>query len=302
MHQKPFVAPPELALPDYTIHRYPLHDIYKVVRFRSTAPRYVSNVERARKGNECKLDPAISRARKKVLELALCNPWDYFCTFTLSPAKNDRFNLDMWHKSFIQWLVDQRKKGYDIRYVLVPERHKDGAWHAHGLFKGDVPLVSFADLRRAGHKLPDKLIDGGYLNWPAYQKKFGFCSFGRIKDPVKVSFYTVKYVNKEIGKHVSNVGKHLYWASKPLERSVKHGEIYGNCSYLDGFLTNKYDFCDTGMTRLEDNLDWTFALEYMMLESLDLSDQTVSEVETEADTYMEAVQTVLDGFADLSVP
>ena len=302
MNQKPIVAPPELVLPDYTIHAYPLHNMYKVVHFRSTAPRFVSTADRAKKGNDHKLDPAISRAKKVVLELALCNPWDYFCTFTLSSGKHDRFDLDEWHRGFTQWLRDERKKGYDIRFVLVPERHKDGAWHAHGLFKGNVDLVSFADLRRAGHRVPDKLVNGGYLNWTAYQKKFGFCSFGRIRDPVACGFYTTKYLNKEIGQHVSNVGKHLYWASRPLERSVKHGDIYGHCSYLDGFLTNRYDFCDTGMTHVKDNLDWTFAMEYMLLEPLEFSDPVDHAPENEVDTYMDAVQMVLDGFTDSSVP
>ena len=294
MLQAPIVAPPELVLPDYSIRRY-TDQIFKVIRNKSTAPRYLTTEQRSKKGYDHKLDPAISRARKTVLELALCNPWDYFCTFTLSPEKNDRFDLDAWHLRFTQWLRDQRKKGYDIRFVLVPERHKDGSWHAHGLFKGNVELVSFADLHRAGQPLPEKLVKNGYLNWPSYQVKFGFCSFARIRDPVAVSFYIVKYISKEIGQHGVNVGKHLYWPSKPLARSVKHGEIYGACTYLDGFLTNHYDFCSTGMTSIKDNLDWTFAFEYMLLDPLDLSDQAVSAAEvSEADLYMEAVQIAMD--------
>lgn len=301
LSQNPIVAPPELVLPDYSIRRY-TDQIYKVIRNKSTAPRYLTADQRSKKGYDHKLDAAISRARKTLLELALCNPWDYFCTFTLSPDKNDRFDLDAWHKGFLQWLRDERKKGYDIRFVLVPEQHKKGSWHAHGLFKGNMDLISFADLRRSGHRVPDKLVDGGYLNWPAYQEKFGFCSFGRIRDAVAASFYIVKYLNKDIGDGGINVGKHLYWASKPLARSVKHGEIYGGCSYLDGFLTNHYDFCSTGMTRVSDDLDWAFAFEYMLLESLDLSDQEDAAAETEADTYMDAVQMVLDGFTEYSVP
>lgn len=294
MLQTPIVAPPELVLPDYSIYRY-TDQIYKVIWNKSTAPRYLTIEQRAKKGYDHKLDPSISRARKTVLELALCNSWDYFCTFTLSPEKNDRFDLDSWHQRFTQWLRDQRKKGYDIRFVLVPEKHQDGSWHAHGLFKGNVDLVSFADLRRAGQRLPDKIVKNGYFNWPAYQEKFGFCSFGLIRDPVAVSFYIVKYISKEIGQHGINVGKHLYWPSKPLAHSVKHTELYGSCSYLDGFLTNHYDFCSIGMTRVEDNLDWTFALEYSLLEPLDFSDQAVAAAEVnEADLYMDAVQMAMD--------
>lgn len=291
--QLPITVPPELVLPDYSIYRY-TDQIYKVIRHKSTAPRYLTNEQRSKKGYDHKLDPSISRARKTILEYALCNSWDYFCTFTLSPEKNDRFDLDAWHKSFIQWLKDERKKGYDIRYVIVPERHENGAWHAHGLFKGNIDLVSFADLHRAGEFLPEYLYKNGYYNWPAYQKKFGFCSFALIRNTVAVSFYMIKYIRKDLGKHGIDVGKHLLWHSNPLARSVKHGDVYGFCDYLDGFLTNDYDFCATGMTKLRDNLDWTFALEYMMLEPLELSEQAVTPEEIEVDQYMESVQMAMD--------
>ena len=35
-----------------------------------------------------KLQNSLSRSRSAVLELALCNPWSYFVTLTLSPEKN----------------------------------------------------------------------------------------------------------------------------------------------------------------------------------------------------------------------
>ena len=295
MHQNPIVAPPELVRPDYSIYDY-RNGMYKVIRFRSTVPRYISVEARSKKGNDSKLAPAISRARKVVLELALCNPWDYFCTFTISKDKYDRDNLIKWRDSFTQWLRDQRKKGLDVAYVLVPEKHKDGSWHAHGLFRGNMELVSFADLWAQGVRLPSYLVNGGYLNWPDYQKKFGFCSFGHIRNRVATAFYATKYLTKDLSTHVSDVGLHLYYCSRGLERSEKHGDIYGGCAYLDGFLTNKYDFCDTGMTHVNDKLGWDFALEYMAIEPLETEDEYIQEV----DQYMEAVQMTLDGFPDLS--
>lgn len=294
LSQNPIVAPPDLARPDYTIYDY-RNGIYKIVRFRSTAPRLCLPSERKKKGNDHKLDASISRARRVVLELALCNPWDYFCTFTISKDKYDRKNLVKWRDSFTQWLRDQRKKGIEVAYVLVPEKHKDGSWHAHGLFRGNIPLISFADMRKAGESVPDYLVNGGYWNWRDYQKKFGFCSFGLIRCAVATAFYVTKYLTKEISNHVSDVGLHLYYCSRGLERSNKHGDIYGFCSYLDSFLTNRYEFCDTGMTHVKDNLGWDFALEYMEMDSLD--DVYIEDVYSkEVDDYMEAVQTVLDGF------
>ena len=295
MHQNPIVAPPDLIRPDYTIHDYG-SGIFKVVRFRSTRPSFVPASAKQKKGNDHKLDPSISRARKVVLELALCNPWDYFCTFTISKDKFDRTDLKTWYKKFSQWLRDQRKKGLDVAYVLVPEKHKDGSWHAHGLFRGNMELVSFSDLRAQGKRVPSYLVNGGYFNWPDYQEKFGFCSFGLIRNRVAAAFYVTKYLTKDINNHVSEVGARLYYPTQGLDRSVKHGDIYGGCSYLDDFLTNKYDFCDTGMTHVNHKLGWDFALEYMLIEPLETEDEYIQEV----DQYMEAVQMTLDGFPDLS--
>lgn len=292
LSHSPIVAPPELVRPDYSIYDY-RNGIYKVIRFRSTAPRLCSPSERQRKGNEHKLDAAMSRARRVVLELALCNPWDWFCTFTISKDKFDRSNLIKWRDSFTQWIRDQRKKGIDIAYVIVPEQHKDGSWHAHGLFRGNMELVSFADLRAQGVRLPDDLVHGGYFNWPDYQRKFGFCSFGRIRNPVATGFYVTKYLTKDMSHHVSQVGLHLYYCSKGLERSNKHGDIYGYCRYLDDFLTNEYEFCDTGMTHVKDGLGWDFALEYMAVEPLDDA-FPVEVVAQEVDSYMDAVQMAFD--------
>lgn len=300
MYQFDFSPCPDLVRPDYTIHDYH-NGIFKIVKFRSTLPRIVLPADRAKKGNDHKLDSAISRARKVVLELALCNDWDYFCTFTISKDKYDRKNLIKWRDSFTQWLRDQRKKGIDVQYLLVPELHKDGSWHAHGLFKGNMSLVSFAELRKSGARLPNRLVNNGYYNWPEYQKKFGFCSFALIKCAAAAAFYVTKYLTKDVSDNVSQVGLHLYYCSRGLQRSNKHGDVYGQSAYLDTFLTNQYDFCSTGMTHISKGLDWTFALDYMMLEPMSFDDHADA-AELEADTYIEAVQCVLDGFTEYSVP
>ena len=57
--------------------------------------------------NDFKLDEAISRARSKIFELAICNPWDYFFTGTLDKDKYDRADLSKFHKDFTKWLQNQ---------------------------------------------------------------------------------------------------------------------------------------------------------------------------------------------------
>ena len=289
---------PEVLNPEYNIYHF-IDGIFKVVHFKSTAPVFVSGDKKQRKGNEFKLDPAISRARRSVLELGLCNDWKYFVTFTFDKEKHDRFNLDLLHKTFNQWVRDQRKKYPEIsfRFVLVPEPHDKGGWHFHGLFSDISPLlVSFRELWDRGENVPWKLVENGYFTWPALQEKFGFCSFGIIRDKVATGFYITKYVTKSLNNGLVGVGKHLYWPSKPLRRPQKHGEIYGHCGYLDKFLVNHYDFCSTGMTHVKDGLSWDFAMEYMLIEPFETQGTPDQAELLEVDTYYEAVQEVLEGF------
>lgn len=257
-------SPPELVRADYNIYRY-TDQIYKIIKFRSNAPRVMLSSQREKKGYDHKLDASISRSKRVVLELALCNEWKYFCTFTISGAKYDRSDLSSWAKKFTQWLRDQRKKyDMDFPYLLVPEQHQDGSWHMHGLF-GDISplLVSFRELWERGENVPFKLVSGGYFNWPDYQRKFGFCSFGEIHNAVAVAFYVTKYICKSLAETAIPVGLNAYYCSRGLNHATFHGDVYGQCGYLDTFLCNHYDFCDTGMTHVKDGCDWSFGLEYM---------------------------------------
>ena len=217
-----------LVGPTFNVYKYN-NNLYKVVHFPRPRPLLAApgEVDRSKKGRDRKLDAAVSRARKNVLELALCNPWDWFGTFTLDKEKYNRYDLDKFHKDFTQWIRDQRKKTRSpIRFLLVPELHKDGAWHMHGLMYGVPGLVSFRDLR-AQHNwnLPDKLVDGDFFCWMAFHAKFGFCSLGAVRDPVAVSHYIAKYVTKSLDDSGVDVGQHLYYCSRGLDRSVLHSQF-----------------------------------------------------------------------------
>lgn len=205
-----------------------------------------------------KIDPSLSRSRRVVLELALCNKWEYFCTFTIAKEYYDRYNLDRWNKDFKQWLRDFRKKvrrtgkPCDIEYLIVPEQHADGAWHMHGLFRGIGDyLMPFSRLARDGWYLPSDLVDYGYWMWPDYFYKFGFNSMAVIQNPVAVGFYVAKYITKSLSDSVSGnagvgLGFHLYYPSRGLNRPIKYKSIDRSSHFLDRYLTAHYEFCSTG--------------------------------------------------------
>lgn len=257
------ITPLDILGPSYNIYRY-TDQIYKIVHFKRPRPLCdrIKGSSRNRKGNNNKIAPAVSRARKTVLECALCNEWDWFATFTLDKSKHDRFDLSVFEKKFKQWIRDLRKStGAAIAYLLVPELHEDGAWHMHGLLR-DVPgLVSFRSLAAAGGRFPSKLIKGDFYDWPGYSSKFGFCSLGRIRDHVACSFYISKYITLDLGDSAIPVGGHLYYVVQGLNRSTLHGSVVGESDYLNNFCGQHYQFCDVGFTSSWQNYDWTFALD-----------------------------------------
>lgn len=305
-----FSQPPaELVRPDYII-RYYTDGIYKVVNFKRPMVRLAPPPRTDTPKNENKLIQSLSRARRTVLELALCNEWAYFCTFTLDKEKYKRDDLPKFHEDITQFCADLRKKykkmGYDfpIQYVFVPEEHKDGAWHMHGLLSDISPvLVSFSELRQQGYILPNDLIDGDFYNWPDYAKKFGFCSLGKIRNKIATAFYTTKYITKQMDDCNLPVGAHSYYASRPLNRSVIHGDVYGYCHALDKYLDHDYDFVRTGFTRVEDGLSWDFAFEHIdhgYIEPLNFSDESFSDIEKDVDQYWEFTQSAIDGFTEVT--
>lgn len=238
--------------PLYTIHRFRA-DIFKVVAFkrRSGLGDTVFLHDREDDNhNDTKLDNNFSRARSMVLQYALCNPWTYFFTGTLDKAKYDRFDLTTYMGDLSQWIRDKRKV-YNAKFqvLLVPEGHEDGAWHIHGLIYG-LPasvLTPFWCLRQQGVRVPDKLLNGGFFNWPDYQAKFGYCSMAPIRDPIATAFYISKYVSKDLSRRTGDLGKHLYFHSRPLCKAEKVSDIYLPNPGLDDLCTHEYDFCKTGM-------------------------------------------------------
>lgn len=168
---------------------------------------------------------SISRARSRVFELAMCNEFQFFCTFTQDQSKRNRFDLTEFRKQFTQYVRNQnRSKEEKIKYVLIPEQHKDGAWHLHGLVSG---LRIGDELRpfSLSEKIPlsiKKSIKNGknVYNWEKYQQKFGFFTCTEIENKVACSRYITKYVSKDFQKTVFDKGEHLYFASQGLKRRV----------------------------------------------------------------------------------
>lgn len=173
--------------------------------------------------NLTKLDDNLSRAKARIIELAWCNQWDYFVTLTLDPVKYDRFNLKNFRTDLSQWLRNYgRKTNTKIDYLLIPEKHKDGAWHMHGFIKG-LPrecLREFTLEEKLPHYLRTKIkANQAQYDWDDYRLKFGYINCETIKNHKAVSKYVMKYITKDMSRSVSEANMHLYYCSKGLNRA-----------------------------------------------------------------------------------
>jgi hypothetical protein len=211
--------------------------------------------ERGTVNNE-KLAENISRAKSTIFELAFCNPWDWFFTGTLNPNKYDRTDLDKFHKTLTQWLRDYNKKhGLNIKFLFVPELHRDGkSWHMHGFLQG-LPVEHLKQFNVGdvmGKGLADKVKKGDVVyNWVAYVNKFGFCGLEPIRSHEAVSKYVTKYINKSLASSVTELNAHMYYVSRGLQRAefVKSGILFGDIES-----TYENDYCKIAWLDYSDEL------------------------------------------------
>ena len=156
------------------------------------------------------------RARAKLRRLALANGFDYFVTLTLDPAKIDRYDGAAVTKALGRW-ADNMVRRHGLRYVLVPERHRDGAFHFHGFMAGSGLIAKDSGVERGGrpvYNLPQ---------WP-----YGFTTAQRLYGDYHAAVgYCCKYIGKQEGERP--LGR-WYYSGGALREP---GKIYDDLNYRE---------------------------------------------------------------------
>ena len=208
---------------------YDYGDILKIVYFKTPrkiadprkAERKKPEITKAQHSESERFASSITRSKARVFELAMCNEFKYFCTFTQDEKKRDRFNLADFRKDFAMLVRNlNRSRAEKIKYLLIPEQHKDSAWHMHGLLLGLQPddLREFRLDENLPARLRDKIKSGVKIyDWTRYRRAFGYFSCTEIADSVACSKYITKYISKDLQKTVREQGEHLFFASQGLK-------------------------------------------------------------------------------------
>lgn len=159
---------------------------------------------------------SMRRARAKVRRLALANEFRWFVTLTLDGEKIDRYDGAAITKRLGRW-CDNMARRHGLAYILVPERHKDGAFHFHGFFTDCVEAVDSGHTDSAGHPVFN------LLQWP-----FGFTAaielYGNYQRAVG---YVCKYIGKQEGERP--LGR-WYYSGGPLREPEK---VYADLDFRE---------------------------------------------------------------------
>ena len=177
--------------------------------------------EKHSQADNVRFSNSVSRSRSRVFELAMCNEFTHFCTFTQDEKLRDRFDLSEFRKDLAQ-LVRNINRGRDtkIKYLLIPEQHKNGAWHIHGLLMGltDSDLREFTLKEKLPEKLRKRIAKGEKIyDWKRYRQAFGYFTCTEIGNQTACAKYITKYVSKDMQKNLLETGQHLFFASQGLK-------------------------------------------------------------------------------------
>lgn len=167
---------------------------------------------------------SVSRSRRNIRELAFCNPFTHFVTFTVRPDIANRFDLDECQDKVRSLMKSYKRKNKDLIYLFITEKHQNGAYHFHGLM-GGLDKFEKNDLY---------VNDFGYTS-SKHWDKLGWNSFSLIKDFNACCNYITKYITKDC---VRNSAGSIYFSSRGLRKADKY--VIPNVNFLHWQFENDF--------------------------------------------------------------
>lgn len=146
------------------------------------------------------LSNSIKRTKDSIINISRSvSDWKYFVTFTFSPDFVDRYDYSAVSKLMSRFLNNISHKFDNLKYIVVPELHKDGAFHFHGLF-------SDLNCSFSGH-----YTSSGDHIFNVSDFPYGFSTATVVRSVNSSCGYIIKYISKDLASVSS--GKRRYWYS-----------------------------------------------------------------------------------------
>lgn len=185
---------------------------------------------------------SLNRTKQNIYKFSRQADWEYFITLTFDGSKVNRYDFDECMGKANKWFNNQKARNApDLKYLFVPEQHKDGAWHIHGVI-ADVGEMSFADSGRVAiGKKAYRRSDVNSEFATIYNLsgwRFGFSTATKVRDKYKVASYITKYITKDLCE--STFGKKRYYRSRNIPEPIEKGFIVEPQDF-DSFMSEMVD-------------------------------------------------------------
>lgn len=157
---------------------------------------------------------AINRAKVRAFDLIMSNPdLDAFSTLTCDPERVDRTDYNAVYKYLKVWLSNKVSRR-DLRYILCPEYHADGAGIHFHMISNRCALDAVPSLTPSG-KVRQRKGKPVY-NLPEWKLGFSTAQIIDRDDPREaVAKYIFKYMGKAAGARIG--GRYFLHGGRLME-------------------------------------------------------------------------------------
>ncbi len=190
---------------------YP-NNMYKIMIYKEPRPVIIPEHHPKREPRaDSNFEPkssSIQRTKTLIKDIVLCNDFELFCTFTFDPKKSNRMSYGECFGKMSRWLHHQKDINPDFKYLVIPEQHKNGAWHFHALISNYS-----GSLKNSHHK---SSTGRTVYNMTSYRS--GFTTAVKIDNKDAVAHYVTKYITKDF---IKMFNKRRFFCSRNLKRPVK---------------------------------------------------------------------------------
>lgn len=173
------------------------------------------------------LAKSINRTKTAISDYVLSNKFSHFATFTFDSSnpkvggKENRHDFEKMANLLKQWLNTEQKShmakfNQKFKYLIVPERHKNGAWHFHALLENyQNPTEIFNSHKNSYATISEIKVKKNNNRRFIVRYTFGRSEIAPIRDKSKMANYIKKYITKEL---ITEPNAKRYWASRNLNR------------------------------------------------------------------------------------
>ncbi|WP_277294749.1 rolling circle replication-associated protein [Streptococcus hyointestinalis] len=152
--------------------------------------------------------------KRKIKQYCIANEFDMFWTLTFDDKKIDSTDYQKARQRVQKWLRNLRDRYGKFDYIFIPEYHKSGRIHFHGVTKGCKSKIIEAKNNKTGKRIRQK----GKIIFNCPDWKFGYSTVSVIENSEKTASYITKYITKELTKMPHGYRQSKYIVSRGLKK------------------------------------------------------------------------------------